>query len=342
MRTINFLGDVYLNRPAHARLFMEGEFVCNLEFPITQLSQPVCHKVNLKSEAVYFKETFGRNPVAVCLANNHIMDYGNQGFLETVQNLQAQGIQYFGAGSVADHCHNPLYLHVGGQKLALLGYVCPTVEPVFASNENFGVMPIRLDWIARDIQTAKENMADQIIVQVHWGKEDVGLPKPADVALAHDMIDLGVDLIVGHHAHCIQPYEVYKGRYIFYGLGNTLFLDVGMGSAAEDDRLDANKKIKWHAWNKKSLAVQYDTMTKSAGMQLLVFGKTLEAKPCANPARAFSLKKTSEARYIKKYFRVMRLAMLRRVATSFFSRPRIPKLKNMPWLIALFKMDKTP
>jgi len=342
MSILNFFGDVYLDRPMRANVPLEGEYVFNLESPLTRSSQPVWGKINLKSEGVYFKETFGKNPVAVCLANNHIMDYGNEGFLETVDNLQGHGIHYFGAGRLADHCHNPLILDVGGQRIALLGYVCPTTHPIFAAGENFGVFPINLDAIATDILMAKENKAERIIVQLHWGEEDVGLPKPADVVLAHHLIELGADLIIGHHAHCIQPFEIFKDKYIFYGLGNALFPNTEMVAYSEDGLREANRQIKWKKWNKKSLTIAYDTISERVEIRLLFFGNPLEVVHDDHLDRVFAFKRKSDAQYEKKYAWTLRLSMLRRLAASFLSRPRIPKKKNLQWLMNLFKADKTP
>jgi hypothetical protein len=341
MGMLNFFGDVHLDKPRRANVPLEGEYVFNLESPLTHSSKPVWGKINLKSEGVYFKETFGKNPLAVCLANNHIMDYGSEGFLETIENLQRHGIQYFGAGSSADHCHNPFILHVGGQRIALLGYVCPTTHPVFAAGENFGVAPINLDEMARDILLAKENRAERIIVQLHWGEEDVGLPKPADVVLAHHLIELGADLIVGHHAHCIQPFEIFKGKYIFYGLGNALFPNTEMVAYSKEGLREDNRQIKWKKWNKKSLTVQYDTISGLVKIRLLFFGGSLAVVPNDRLDRDFAFKGKADARYEKKYAWTLRLSMLRRLAASFLSRPRIPKKKNFQWLLNLFKADKT-
>ena len=341
MAKLDFFGDVYLDRPRRANVPLAGEYVLNMESPLTRSSRPEWGKINLKSEGVYFKETFGKNPAAVCLANNHIMDYGNEGFRDTIAALQRQGIPYFGAGLLADRCHNPLLLDLGGQRIALLGYVCPTTQPIFAAAENFGVAPIHAPAIAGDILRARESGGERIIVQLHWGREDVPLPRPADMALAHQLIELGADLVIGHHAHCIQPFEIYKGRYIFYGLGNALFPNTEMVSYSREGRRQNNRQIKWRKWNRESLAVQYDTAAQSIEIRLLFFGDQLAIVPGARPERDYAFNGKPGARYEKKYARTVRLAMLRRLAAGFLSRPRMPKRRNLRWLIDLFKTDKT-
>ncbi|MCJ7523769.1 MAG: CapA family protein [Candidatus Aminicenantes bacterium] len=340
MSKLNFFGDVFLDKPQLANVPLEGEYIFNLESPLTRSAKPVWGKINLKSEAVHFKETFGKNPAAVCLANNHVMDYGKEGFLETVENLQKHGIQYFGAGRLVDNCHNPLVLELGGQRIALLGYVCPSTHPIFATAENFGVSSINLTAIAKDILRARAARAQRIIVQLHWGAEDVGLPKPTDVTLAHRIIDLGADLIIGHHAHCIQSFEIFKDKYIFYGLGNALFPNTEMVSYSREGLRENNRQIEWKKWNQRSLAVQFDYHSLAVDMRLLAFAKTLAVIPGARIDKLYGFKGRAGAPYQRHYARVLRLAMLRRLLTSFMSRPRIPKKENLRWIIQLFKTDK--
>lgn len=340
MSPLNFFGDVHLEKPARSNVPLEGEYVCNLESPVTRSARPVWGKINLKAGGIFFKETFGRNPVAVCLANNHIMDYGEEGLLDTLTTLRAEGIRYFGAGSLADRCRNPLLLDLDGQRIALLGYVCPTTHAIFAAGENHGVAPIDPEAIAGDILTAKGNGAERIIVQLHWGEEDVGLPRPADVARAHGIIDLGADLIIGHHAHCIQPFEVFKGRHIFYGLGNAVFPDTEMVSFSRDGRRKDNRQMRWGRRNRTSLTVLYDTVSGRVAMRRLYFKDALDVVVGARPERDLSHKAATAGRYDKRYVRELRMSMLQRLAVSFFSRPRLPKKSNLRWLLERFKAEK--
>jgi hypothetical protein len=340
MSLLNFFGDVYLDRPRPANVPLAGDYILNLESPLTRSSRPVPGKINLKSEGIYFKDTFGKNPLAVCLANNHIMDYGAEGFRETVDYLQVQNIRFFGAGCLADHCRNPLILELAGQRIALLGYVCPSTQPVFAADGNYGVAPIRVETIAADMLLAQAAGAERVIVQLHWGEEDVGLPRPADVKTARRIVELGADLVIGHHAHCIQPFEVYRGRYIFYGLGNTLFPDTVMESYAPDGRRRHNRQMAWDKRNRRSLAVAYDTVSGAVAMRLLSFKDVLAVVPGVRPERVFAFRKSSDSLYRMKYAWVLRLSLLRRLGMSFLSRPRLPKRENLRWLADRFRTHK--
>ncbi len=340
MGFLNFFGDVYLEQPFPADLPWSGDYVLNLEAPITRSTRPQLGKINLKAEGVFFKETFGRNPVAVCLANNHIMDYGIEGFLDTLEHLRAHGILYFGAGSLAENCLNPLLLDAHGQRIALLGYVCPSTHPLLASRESPGAAPIGLERIAGDIGKARRGGAATVIVQLHWGEEDVGLPKPADVETAHRIVDLGADLIVGHHAHCIQPFEVYSGKHIFYGLGNTVFPLGQRVSFSLSGRAQGNRPLEWRDRNRRSLAVQFDIGSRQVSVRLLRFAAKLEAVTDVRLERKLLFHGQADARYRRKFAWVKFGSVLRRLLASFIARPRLPKKENLRWIVQLFKPDR--
>ncbi len=297
-------------------------------------------KINLKAGGLFFKETFGGNPVAVCLANNHIMDYGEEGLLDTLATLRAEGIGYFGAGSLADRCHNPLLLNLDGQRIALLGYACPTTHPIFANANAPGAAWLDLERIAADLGAAKAGGADHVVVQLHWGEEEAGLPRPADVAKARRIIDMGADLIIGHHSHCIQPFEVYRGRHIFYGLGNAVFPDTDMVSFSREGRREENRQMRWGRRNRTSLTVRYDTVTGQVAVRRLYFKDALEVLAGAPAERELCCQVATDVRYGKKYVRELRLSLLRRLAVSFFSRPRLPRKSNLRWLLKRFKAKK--
>ena len=340
MGILNFFGDVFLPGPVPAAVPLRGEYIVNLEAPLTRVSRPLPGKINLKIEGLHFRATFGRNPIAVCLANNHIMDHGAKGLQDTVEALAGAGIACFGAGRLADNCRNPLLLASGGARVALLGYACLTTHPVLAAGDEPGAAGLDPERISADMRQAREKGADKVIVQLHWGEEDVGLPRPADVDIAHRIVDEGADLVIGHHAHCIQSIEVYRGRTIFYGLGNAIFPDTKMESYAPDGRRLANRQMPWQERNRRSLAVEYDTDSGTVAARCLRFRDSLAVVPGALPRRRFAFSKGAAARYRLKYAWVLRLAMLRRLGASFLSRPRLPRKENLRWLADRFRTDK--
>ncbi len=124
MTTITFLGDVFLPRAYQVHLKLDAPFVFNLEYPITSATVGWPGKVvNLRADANHIPQTFTSPPAAVCLANNHIMDFGTRGFEETLEELKRSGIRAFGAGTLENNQRNPLILEESG--VALLGTPVP-------------------------------------------------------------------------------------------------------------------------------------------------------------------------------------------------------------------------
>ncbi len=340
MSAVLFLGDVHLEAPQRSQVPLEGEYVCNLESPVTLSAQPAAGKINLRSGDLYLRETFGREPLAVCLANNHIMDYGRQGLLDTIDCLARRGIGWFGAGLPADNRGNPLRIEIGGVRVALLGYVHADTRPVVAGGEECGAAMLDEGTIVRDMTAAREAGAARVVVQLHWGEEDVPLPRPEDALLARRLVDAGADLIIGHHAHCIQPIERYRGRSIFYGLGNALFPESELVAHDGGGRRLDDRHMKWQAWNRRSLMVRYDPAANEARPFLLRFRSFLELVPGERPDRRYAFAAIVDRRYETRYRRVRLLAVVRRLAASFISRPRLPKRRNWAWLGRLLRGER--
>lgn len=154
------------------------------------------------------------------LANNHFLDYGSQGAYNTFEELRRAEIEYLGAGDNLDEAAQPLVKEKDGLKVGCLN-VCE-YEFSIATHNSPGANPI--DWILLSEQIRKiRNTVNYIILIVHGGHEHYQLPSPRMKRLYHFFINEGVDIIVNHHQHCYSGYEVYNGKYIFYGLGNYCF-----------------------------------------------------------------------------------------------------------------------
>jgi poly-gamma-glutamate synthesis protein (capsule biosynthesis protein) len=332
MNSICFLGDVWLPKPVSVKVAFPGPVVFNLESPITTGRLARRGKVNLKAERNHIVSAFGRPPLAVCLANNHAMDYCAEGLEETVAALDADGIRHFGAGGLGENCTNPLLLSVGGVQVALLGYVSASTNPVFAEEGLPGVMPIDPRRIADDMAAARQAGADRIIVNLHWGEEEVYLPKSDDVRVARAIVDAGADLILGHHAHRIQPFEIYQGKHIFYGLGNAIFFssrEVPM-PANIDERGNPTHvyRLRQVPWNRYSLCVCYDPGEASISISRLYFSQgTLAESPCAVSDYQF------QPQDYRNYERAFRRSYLwgkwRRPMRDFFLRPKLPRWRHV-------------
>ncbi len=164
---ISFFGDTVLDRVYRVNLNID-RYVLNMEAPLSCIGEPAKFKVNLCQDRYYIKDSFGKNPIAVSLANNHIMDFGEEAFLKTIDILDEEGVRYFGAGTIEDNFSNPAIIDFYGKKIALFGYVCRTTHPVLGDKSSIGSANLELNEILKDIKSIRDRV-DFIIVQPHWG-----------------------------------------------------------------------------------------------------------------------------------------------------------------------------
>jgi poly-gamma-glutamate capsule biosynthesis protein CapA/YwtB (metallophosphatase superfamily) len=189
----------------------------------------------------------------VSLANNHVFDYGDSAFIETLKALDDAGVKHVGAGMNLEEALAPTTLNVIGQRVAFLGFATvfpatgvaapdrpgvaairnkityefesprlPTdLRPGYAALPKIGESPMEEDVLRMKdrIRRAKDE-SDLVVVSVHWGREYEDTPTEGQRKLGHDMIDAGADIVIGHHPHTAQAIEIYNGRHIFYSLGN--------------------------------------------------------------------------------------------------------------------------
>jgi poly-gamma-glutamate synthesis protein (capsule biosynthesis protein) len=158
----------------------------------------------------------------VSIANNHIGDAGDAGILQTIANLKERGLKYSGAGKDLAAARKPAMLDARGIKVAVLGYDA-IAKGYFAAKDETGSSQLSLKRASNDIKAARKAGADLVIVFPHWGTEYRRMPFAGQQQLARDIIDAGADMIIGNHAHYAAAMEVYKGKPIWYALGNFVF-----------------------------------------------------------------------------------------------------------------------
>lgn len=158
---------------------------------------------------------------AVSLGNNHAVDFGAVGILDTMNALRGAGVLWFGAGADESQARAPLLLEAGGYRVALLGY-SGVGESVFATGSSAGVARASAVTILSDVERARGE-ADFVIVVIHAGIEYTRQPSAWQRELAHAAIDAGADVVIGHHPHVLQPWERYGDGLILYSLGNFVF-----------------------------------------------------------------------------------------------------------------------
>jgi len=156
------------------------------------------------------------------LANNHMMDYGENSLRETVKTLEQYEVKSVGAGENLDKASAILYQKIKGRTIATIG-ASEVLPKNFAADQNtLGILPAAKSILVPIIQEASQH-ADMVVVHVHWGDEYVFEPQENQQNLAKAIVDAGADVIIGHHPHVLSSFEVYKGSVIFYSLGNFVF-----------------------------------------------------------------------------------------------------------------------
>ena len=197
--------------------------IVNFEFPIVSGNNHVAIKKcgpNLKGTAASagFIKAAGFN--ACTLANNHILDWGVPAALQTMEILEKEGLNTVGFGANDFEASKILYYTKEGETIAIIN----CCEHEFSVTEKDEPGANALDPVVQyyAINEAKAK-ADHVIVIVHGGIEMLQLPTSEMKKNYHFFIDSGADVVVNHHQHCFSGIEEYKGKYIFYGLGNFLF-----------------------------------------------------------------------------------------------------------------------
>jgi poly-gamma-glutamate synthesis protein (capsule biosynthesis protein) len=158
----------------------------------------------------------------VGLANNHIRDAGGNGILQTIANLRKYGIVSSGAGKTLAAARKPAILSAGGVKVAFLAY--DTINRgAAAAASRAGSAQMSPAAMRADVKAARKAGAQVVIIFPHWGTEYDPTPFAGQQNLARAAIDAGADLVIGNHAHWAGAVEVYKGKPIWYALGNFVF-----------------------------------------------------------------------------------------------------------------------
>ena len=155
------------------------------------------------------------------LANNHAFEWGDEGFLKTKAAL---GDAAFGAGTY-DEAYRVKVYEVSGVKVGFMALSFAAYRGVFADETDragLGCAYINSLRVNHDIIEAKKQV-DFLFVLPHNGIEYIDIPLPETIARYRDFIDYGADGVIGTHPHCPQGWEEYKGKPIFYSLGNFLF-----------------------------------------------------------------------------------------------------------------------
>ncbi len=196
--------------------------VINLETTLGEKGKPIKKGgPNIRSTDITFSLLRKMNTIAVTMANNHTMDYGEEALLDTCKRLEDNGIGNVGAGLNLEEAKKPFVINTDNRKLVVLNCGWDVEETVYATYNKPGCNPLDREKILSEITTIKESDPDSFIILIpHWGFEFNTYPMPCDIGFAHSCINHGCNLIIGHHPHVIQAKEIYNNSHIFYSLGN--------------------------------------------------------------------------------------------------------------------------
>jgi len=178
--------------------------ILNLEGTLTDSASHVNKTFPLRGPPHFAKILSSSGVDVVTLANNHTYDFYERGYRDTIANLEAEGIAYFG------NEYNTI-LEIKGIRVGLFGLV------IWSDGRNYR------SFISAAVDDLKERGAELIIAYYHWGTERSNTPFTLHRTLGRFSIDYGVDLVLGAHPHVLQGIEEYKGKNIVYSLANFSF-----------------------------------------------------------------------------------------------------------------------
>lgn len=245
---IGFTGDIMLGRLVN-EYFRDCEYlwgdvlpilqetcfnIANLENAFTNRGEAVPKTFNFRVDPLLAECLKTANIAAVNLANNHVLDFGEEGFKDTIDALDEAGISHAGVGFNIEEARAPAIIHKGGLRIAFLG--ATDNEPGWAASDGMGinfVSPEDLTSLKEEVKKARKE-ADLVIASLHWGPNMRERPAEVHIKAKRALIEVGTDVIHGHSAHVFQV-EKYKNGLILHDLGD--FVD--------DYAVDSDHRNNW-------------------------------------------------------------------------------------------------
>lgn len=200
-------------------------FMVNQEFPFTRRGTAAADKqftFRVPESRMHILQEMGVD--IVTLANNHILDFGTEGLLDSCKALDEAGILYVGGGEDFERASALKTITVGQKIIGFLGMSRVYMDAGWAAGKGHpGVFSTYDTTLPLKAVEEARQQCDFLVVYVHWGVERETEPKEYQRAMGRAYIDAGADLVVGSHPHVLQETEEYKGKMIVYSLGNFVF-----------------------------------------------------------------------------------------------------------------------
>ena len=224
-RVINQHGVDHLFSDGIDSVFRSAQVVVgNLECPATKIEAPVFKQYIFRGEPEWLEALKRHGITHLNLANNHSIDQGREGLIDTYQNILAAGMTPLGAGENMQQAAAPVLLASAPRKVWL-------VPSLRLALENYAYLPDKpcvsqepMDsLLQRVFRLRQADSTAVIIVSLHWGGEHTLEPVPRQRHDAHMLIRAGADVLICHHTHTLQTIEDYHGHKIYYSIGNFIF-----------------------------------------------------------------------------------------------------------------------
>ena len=174
----------------------------NLEGPLTDTGKAAYKEHVFRGPTSYVKILEQNSVEAVTLANNHTLDYGQEGYESTVDTLKNAGVSY------VEQDNSCIFTTENGLTIGMYGAVYDHLDE---------------QEITSGIAALRKQGCDLVIFAPHWGTEGAYRISPTQQKLGHAAIDAGADIVWGSHPHVLQPIEEYNNGIIYYSLGNFSF-----------------------------------------------------------------------------------------------------------------------
>lgn len=238
---ILFTGDILLDRGVRTAIEQHGtdhlfsrsvDSVCrssqivvgNLECPATRIKAPVQKLYIFRGEPEWLQALKKHGFTHLNLANNHSIDQGRQGLMDTRQNILKAKMTPVGAGHTMSEAAQPVLLTSHPRKVWMIASLRLALE-------NFSYLPDRpcvsqepMDSLLTRVHRLRQKDPQAvIIVSLHWGGEHTLQPVPSQRLEAHRLINAGADALICHHTHTLQTVEYYHDKPIYYSIGNFIF-----------------------------------------------------------------------------------------------------------------------
>ena len=224
-RVINQHGVDHLFSDGIDSIFRSAQVVVgNLECPATKIEAPVFKQFIFRAEPEWLDALKRHGVTHLNLANNHAIDQGREGLIDTYQNILTAGMVPLGAGENMQQAAAPVLLASAPRKVWL-------VPSLRLALENYAYLPDKpcvsqepMDsLLQRVFRLRQADSTAVIIVSLHWGGEHTLEPVPRQRHDAHMLIRAGADVLICHHTHTLQTIEDYHGHKIYYSIGNFIF-----------------------------------------------------------------------------------------------------------------------